>query len=594
MITNQYIDFTRVFELLDYQQQKYPQSKALVSQRHGVWVGHPIQDIKQGALAVSGWMLDHGIAKGDRVAFVPKMGSPEWMMLDFGCQQIGAVVVPLHPTSSELEMQFILHETEARVCITADTALFEKVQSLKSRLPALSIIHHLQSGASGEFPDIFRTSGVRPVIDEKMKQVLPSDVLTIMYTSGTSGTPKGAMLTHANVVSGIKAILTLLPLQAGQRALSFLPFSHIFERASCYGYLAFGTSVHFSNSLENLREDFLTVRPHFFTCVPRTLEKMYDYLQEQRLEKNVFKRRIIGWAMNIGSRYKDSGNGPLYAIHLFIARLLVLGRWRRNLGGKIDYIGVGAAALRPEIGRLFSAAGIMTLSGYGMTEASPFISTNRYLPGMNRLGTVGIPIPGLELKIDDPNEHGEGEILVRGPNIMQGYYKRPELNAEVFTADGWFRTGDVGKMVAKRYLAITDRKKDIFKTSTGKYVAPQPVQNHFLTSPFMSQCLIIGFNRPYIVAIFVPHFQLLKIWCEEQSIHWTSPQFMVHNIKVIKKYQEEIDRLNEDLEGHERVKKFILSDIEWTVENKELTTTFKPMRNNLVEKYKGQVEKLYT
>ncbi len=594
MTSNPHIDFTRVFELLDYQQQKYPQLKALVSQRNGNWVGHSIQDIKRGAKAISGWLLDHGIAKGDRVAFIPKMGSPEWMMLDFGCQQIGAVVVPLHPTSNESEMKFILHETEARVCITADAALFGKVRSIRSSLPALSIVHHLQSGVPGEFPELVKENGIHPQFDERVKGVQPSDILTIMYTSGTSGTPKGAVLTHANVVSGIKAILTLLPLQPGQRVLSFLPFSHIFERASCYGYLGFGASIHFSNSLENLREDFLTVRPHFFTCVPRTLEKMYDYLQEQRQEKNIIKRRVIGWAMDIGSRYKDLGNGPLYALHLFLARLLVLGRWRRNLGGKIEHIGVGAAALRPEIGRLFSAAGIMTLSGYGMTEASPFISTNRYLPGMYRLGTVGIPIPGIELRIDEPNESGEGEILVRGPNIMQGYYKRPELNAEVFTADGWFRTGDVGKMVAKRYLAITDRKKDIFKTSTGKYVAPQPLQNHFLTSPFISQCLIIGFNRPYIIAIVVPHFQLLKSWCEEQGIHWTSPQYMVHNIKVVKKYQEEIDRLNEALQGHERVKKFILSDVEWTVENKELTTTFKPMRNNLVEKHGSQIEKLYS
>jgi len=593
MSANPHIDFTRVFDLQNYQYQKYPQTKAVVSFRHGAWRGHSISDLQQSSDAVSGWLLGNGFAKGDKVAFVPKMGSPEWIMLDFGCQQVGVIVVPIHPTSSESEMEFILRETEARMCVTADVALFNKVRTIQEKLPSLAFLHHLEQGVLHAFPGLESSDVISSRLAAVKESVLPSDTLTIMYTSGTSGTPKGAVLTHANVVSGIKAILSLLPLLPGQRVLSFLPFSHIFERASCYGYLAFGVSIHFSNSLEKLKDDFLSVRPYFFTCVPRTLEKMYDFLEEQRQEKNIIKRHMIGWAMNIGSRYKDEGNGPLYAFHLIVAKLLVLGRWRRNLGGKIKYIGVGAAALRPEIGRLFSAAGIVTLSGYGMTEASPFISTNRYLPGMNRLGTVGIPVPGIELKIDDPNENGEGEILVRGPNIMQGYYKRPELNAEVFTPDGWFRTGDVGKMVAKRYLAITDRKKDIFKTSTGKYVAPQPVQNHFLASPFISQCLILGFNKPYITAVFVPHFQLLKSWCEEQGIHWTSPQFMVHNIKVIKKFQEEVDRLNEALQGHERVKRFILSEAEWTVENKELTTTFKPMRNNLMAKHQVQIEKLY-
>ncbi len=593
MKPNPHIDFTRVFELLDYQQQKYPQSKAVASFRGGSWVGYSIQDVQQGANSFSSWLLDNGFAKGDRLALVPKMGSPEWMMIDFGCQQIGVVVVPLHPTSNEAEMEFILREIEAKACITADVALFEKAKSVMSRVPSMTILHHLEPGTPGAFPGISKSPQHHPSLEERKTQVLPADILTIMYTSGTTGTPKGAVLSHANVVSGIKAILSLLPLQAGRRVVSFLPFSHIFERASCYSYLAFGVSIHFSETLDRLREDFISVRPYFFTCVPRTLEKMYDYLQEQRQEKNLVKRHVIGWAMKIGSRYTDAGNGPLYAFHLFVARILVLGRWRRNLGGKIHYIGVGAAALRPEIGRLFSAAGIVTLSGYGMTEASPFISTNRYLPGMNRLGTVGIPVPGMELKIDEPNENGEGEILVRGPSIMQGYYQRPELNAEVFTLDGWFKTGDVGKMVAKRFLAITDRKKDIFKTSSGKYVAPQPVQNHFLTSPFISHCLVIGFNKPYIIAIFMPHFQVLKSWCDEQGIHWTSPQFMVHNIKVIQKFQDEVDRLNEELENHEQVKRFIISDVEWTVENKDLTTTFKPMRNNLVEKHKGQIDKLY-
>lgn len=585
------IDFTRVFDLLTYQQAKYPQAIAAASLHDGQWKGLSMEQVQQGANAVSAWLVANGLKKGDHVAFIPRMGSPEWMMLDFGCQQVGAVVVPIHPTSSEAEMAFILNETEARMCVTADLSLLDKVSSVKSNIRSLTFLFHLEQGLPSEF--LGSTESPSGEWLKTKEEVMPSDVLTIMYTSGTSGTPKGAVLTHANVVSSIKAILSLLPLRPGERVISFLPFSHIFERASCYGYIAFGVSIYFSHTLERLREDFLTVRPNFFTCVPRTLEKMYDYLQEQRQEKTLIRRHVIGWAMKVGAKYQAEGTGLTYRLQLMVARVLVLGRWRRNLGGRIKYIGVGAAALRSEIGRLFAAAGIVPLSGYGMTEASPFISTNRYLPGLNRLGTVGIPVPGIEVRIDEPNDAGEGEILVRGPNIMGGYFKRPQLNAEVFTPDGWFRTGDVGRMVAKRFLAITDRKKDIFKTSTGKYVAPQAVQNHLGTSPFISQSLVIGFNRPYVIGILVPHFQLLKSWCEDQNIHWTSPTYMVHNIKVIAKYQEEIDQLNEGLQSHERIKKFILSEGEWTVENKELTTSFKPIRAKLQEKHKGQIEKLY-
>lgn len=591
------IDFTRVFDILEYQQKKYPQEKAVLTSRSGTWKAWSIHDIQQQANVVSIWLLENGFSKGDRIAIVPKMGSPDWMIVDFGCQQVGITVVPMHPTSSISESEFILLETEARACITSDFTSHQRFEPLLGKIPSLKILGHLEHGAPGFFSPL-EDKRLLTANDDRLQtakdQVSPDDTLAIMYTSGTTGTPKGAVLSHYNVVSNIKSILTLLPLKAGHRVLSFLPFSHIFERTSCYGYLAFGVSIHFCQTLEGLRTDFKTVRPFFCTCVPRTLEKMYDFLQEQRLSKSMVIRALISWAIDVGEKYKDERHGGvLYTLQLFLARILVFNSWPRALGGKMKYMAVGAAALRPEIGRLFSAAGIMTLSGYGMTEASPFISVNRFLPGLNRLGTVGIPVPGVDIKLEDVNELGEGEILVKGPNLMKGYYKRPELNQEIFTPDGWFRTGDVGKMVAKRFLAITDRKKDIFKTSSGKYVAPQPLQSLFTTSSFISQCLVLGFNKPFVVAVLVPNFQILKGWCEEEKIHWTSPPFMIHNIKVVKKFQEEVDRLNEELQSYERVQKFILAEEEWTVENKELTTSFKPMRNKLLEKHSVQIEKLY-
>jgi len=402
------------------------------------------------------------------------------------------------------------------------------------------------------------------------------------------------MLTHRNLVCNIKSILTLLPLQPQQRVLSFLPYSHIFERTSSYTYMAFGLEIYFSQGIDNLTSDFTSVRPFFCTTVPRTLEKMYDYLLQQKEGKNKLKKILISWAMTLGEKYPDNQKpGVFYSLQLLVARILVLNRWRKGLGGQLRFMVVGAAALRAPIAKLFSAAGIRMLSGYGMTEASPYIATNRPEPGLNRFGTVGIPVPGVEIRIDNPNENGEGEILIKGPNIMKGYFKRPEMTAETFTEDGWFKTGDVGKMVDKRFLSLTDRKKDIFKTSSGKYVAPQPLEILFTTSPFIVQCLVLGFNQPFVAAVLVPNFPMLKSWCDDQGIHWTSPPFMVHNIKVIQMFQQEVDRLNDTLQGFERVRKFILSDEEWTVESKDLTASFKPRRKKLLEKYKTEIDKMY-
>ncbi len=590
----QHIDFTRVFDILSYQQKKYPQSKALNGKQKHHWKNYSIEEVIKQVDHISCWLIENKYQKGDRIAVMPKMGSPEWLMVDFACQQAGLILVPVHPTASIEEVMFILNETEAKMCIAVDGVLYEKLIPLKK---STSCKHLLEQNADGNLLSLINneaTQHPQEELEKRKNQILPEDLLAILYTSGTSGTPKGVMLTHANVVSSVKSMLSILPLNSGNRVLSFLPFSHIFERTASFTYMAFGAQIYFSQRLDELGKDFKSVKPLCCTTVPKTLEKMHDILSEKLLEKNVVKRNVIKWAMLVGEKYKDKQRQDiLYRIKLVVARMLVLNTFRIALGGKIKFMAVGAAALRPDIGRLFSAAGILTLSGYGMTEASPFISVNRTEPGLNQFGTVGIPVPGVQIKIDEPNENGEGEILVKGPNIMQGYFNRPEQTHEVFTDDGWFRTGDVGKMVNKRFLTITDRKKDIFKTSAGKYVAPQVLENYFTTSPFIMQCLILGFNKPFVSAVLVPNYSLLKAWCEEQGIHWTAPTYMVHNIKVVKKIQDEVDRLNETFQGFERIKKFILSEEEWTVENKDLTTSFKPRRTKLLEKHKIEIEKMY-
>ncbi|MBL7871924.1 MAG: long-chain fatty acid--CoA ligase [Cyclobacteriaceae bacterium] len=589
-------DFSRIFDILEYQREKYPSQHSLNAFDGNEWRGFSIEYIIQQVNSLSCWLIRSGYQKGQTVLLVPVVGKPEWMMLDFACQQCGLIVVPVHPTSSVPEIELIVQETEPKLCITANVELYEKFRKIIQKHGEPVEIFHLDQEGSQKFSfdSVMEPSETElHSLVEMKNSINEHDLVTILYTSGSSGVPKGVMLTHHNIARNIKSILTLLPLEPHHRVLSFLPFSHILERMACYGYMACGVSLYFSQNKESFAHDFKTARPFFCTSVPRVLEKMYDFMQEQLLGKNVVKKKLIRWALEVGKRYKNTERlNVSYSIQLFFARVLVLSRWRKELGGKIRYMVVGAASLRPEIGRLFSAAGIQVLEGYGMTETSPLISMNRYEPGLSRFGTVGPVIPGVEVKIDQPNEEQEGEILVKGANVMQGYFKRPELTHEVFT-DGWLRTGDIGKFIDKRFLKITDRKKDIFKTSAGKYIAPQPLQVHFTKSPFIQRCHIIGFQCPFITALIVPHFEILEAWCGQEHIHWTSPQFMVHNIRVRAKLQREIDLLNDELPNVEKVKDFVLCDADWSIDRGELTTTLKPIRQVIEKNYQKEIEKMY-
>jgi long-chain acyl-CoA synthetase len=596
-IVTKKVDFTRVFELIHYQKEKYPNQKAFNSFSQGQWKSQSTEEIQNRINALSCWFLANQFKVGEKIIFVPVIGSPDWMILDFACQQVGLVVVPIHPTLNENEFNAIVTETEARLCITLDEGLYFKFFSFKEKINAGLQLFHLQPEKVNFFKPIqeSKTShDLMTVVTSFRNTIGEDDVVTLLYTSGSTGLSKGVMLSHRNIVNNIKAVLTILPLEPGDRVLSFLPFSHIFERASCYVYIAFGTSLYFSQNKESFVNDFRTVRPIFCSSVPRVLEKMYDYMEEQTLGKNILKKKLITWAMNVGKHYgPEKKLKPIYQLELIIARLLILRQWRKRLGGKIKYMAVGAASLRPEIGRLFSAAGIYIVEGYGMTEAAPLISMNRFEPGLNRFGTVGLALPGIEVRIDNPNENNEGEILVKGHNVMKGYYKKPELTAETITPDGWFHTGDIGKFVYQRFLKITDRKKDIFKTSSGKYVAPQQLENHLKQSLFIERCMIIGFQRPYVTALIVPQFESVMSWCDQNDIHWTAPQFMVHNIKVRAKFQQEVDKLNEELPHYETIRSFVLCHQDWSIEKGEVTPTWKPIRSQLEKNYQVDIAKMY-
>ncbi|HOO08793.1 MAG TPA: long-chain fatty acid--CoA ligase, partial [Cyclobacteriaceae bacterium] len=587
--------FTRLFDIIPYQQKKYPNPKALNFFHNDKWNPISIEALQDRVNALSCWFLENGYKKGDKVVLVPHIGRPEWAIADFACQQLGVVVVPIHPGLREEEARSIFIETGAKLCLATAPDL-ERFTGFIHPLKTQPAMCSIDQGTPSYFFPLSNAVG-NPTSLEKLNAIKATigegDMATIMYTSGSSGEQKGVMLSHRNLVSNIKAALAFFPLQPGDRVLSFLPFSHIFERNTHYGYIAFGASVYYSQSREGFSEDFRSVKPVFCTAVPRVLEKMHGYLQQQLLAKNYVKRKALQWAMNVGKRYKERERvGFVYGVQLFMARVLVLYRWRRRLGGKLRHLVVGAAALRPEIGRLLSASGIQVVEGYGLTETSPMVSINRFEPGLNRFGTVGLAIPGVEVKID-AKEGDEGEILVKGPNVMMGYFQRPEDTKVAFTADGWFKTGDIGRMTDKRFLQITDRKKDIFKTSTGKYIAPRPLQNHLAQSPFIQRSLILGFQRPFVVALILPHFEILKTWCKNEGIHWTSPAFMVHNIKVVGKYQSELDKLNDGLPPFSKVRGFVLCPQEWSVGNGELTHTLKPIRTALEKNYKDEIDKLY-
>ncbi|MCB0569289.1 MAG: long-chain fatty acid--CoA ligase [Phaeodactylibacter sp.] len=591
------MDFRRLFDILPYQQARFPQQSALAYKAGGRWEHYSIAACIEAVNRVSAGLLRLGLEQGDRVAIFSYGGSPRWIFSDLGAQQAGFISVPVHATASEQELAFILRETDARYCLLSGREQLERVKALMPGLPALRGYFTLDTlaGEPGWEQFVAEPSAQDTEHIGRMREAIPEDALaTIIYTSGTTGEPKGVMLSHRNIVSNIKATMALLPADHTKRAVSFLPLSHIFERMVAYTYLAMGVSLFFAGPPEQLLETFREARPHYFTAVPRYLEKAYDEIVARTRRQPAPVRALMRWAIKVGEQYRSRRRfGPGYRARLFWARLLAFRVWRRHLGGKVEGVYVGAAALQPRLARLFTAAGIPIYEGYGLTETSPVIAFNRAEPGGVRFGTAGIPLPGLELKLDKQEGDEEGEILVKGPGVMMGYYKREAETKAVFTEDGWFRTGDVGRIVHKRFLQITGRKKDIFKTSSGKYVAPLEVENHMKGSAFVEECLVIGFQRSFPAALLLPNFEALEQWCREHKVHWTAPAYMVHNNKVQQLMDEVLRQANETLPSHKRIRNYHLLSEPWTVETGELTPTFKTRREAIFDKFRKEIEAIY-
>lgn len=581
---------TRVFDLLTYTQEKFQKEDILVGKHAGKWTKYNTNQFLQLVDETSRGLLAAGIKKDDKVAIMSP-NRPEWTICDFGIIQIGAVQVPMYPTLAEDDIRFILKDAGIKIIFVNSRPLFDKLSHILSDIhQELKILLFDEIPGLPHWSEILELGRKNSDIDlqKYRNQVTPDDLLTLIYTSGTTGTPKGVMLTHHNLVSNVLSSSAFYP-EHFSKALSFLPLSHIFERMVIYLYLYRGTSIYYAESIDTIVVDIKEVKPHGFTTVPRLLEKIYDRTVAKGQELTGIKRHLFFWALRLGLKYELNGkNGWWYEFQLWIANKLIFSKWREALGNHIMVIVSGGAALQPRLARVFWAAKIPVLEGYGLTETSPVISVNGLKEGEAKFTTVGKPIGGVQVKIAQ-----DGEVLCKGPNIMKGYYNYPDLTAETIDADGFFHTGDIGELVDGIYLRITDRKKEIFKTAGGKYVAPQALENKFKESIFIEHVMVFGENRKFPAAFIVPAFDVLKSWCAEKGIPYTTPAEIVKNPAVIEKYQREIDRYNAKFGQWERVKKFELLSTEWSIDGGELTPKLSLKRKVILQKNENLVDKIY-
>jgi len=570
----------------------------LAGKENGKWKTYSTQEVKDLVNQLSAGLLNIGISAGDmtesgrdKVAIVSK-NRPEWLILDLAVQQIGAILTPVYPTINVNELEFVLNDAQVKIVFVNDEDLFNKVLSIKDRVPTLKQIftfEHVINATHWKKILISPDEVMSSRISAEAAKIKTEDLVTIIYTSGTTGTPKGVMLSHKNILSNIMASVPCFPPGEHLRALSFLPLNHIFERMVSYLYLYKGTAIYYAESLEAIGENLKEVKPNLFTTVPRLLEKVYDRIMQKGAEQTGIKKRLFYWAHELAAKYEIHENqGLWYSCQLSLANRLIFSKWREGLGNSLMGIVSGAAACQARLIRIFTAAKIPILEGYGLTETSPVISVNSYDVNNRMFGTVGPVIDGVEVKIAE-----DGEILCKGPNVMLGYYKRPDLTSEAIIGD-WFHTGDIGMLIDNKYLKITDRKKELFKTSGGKYVAPQPIENKLKESLLVEQAVVVGPERKFVGALIVPSFSNLKDWCKKNGIPYTSNQEIIHNPKVIDMYKELIEGFNKYFNHTEQVRKFELLPEEWSIETGEMTPKLSLKRKVIMEKYRDAIEHIYS
>jgi long-chain acyl-CoA synthetase len=589
----------RLFDCIDQQLQRGGVEGMLAAKEAGQWRKYSTQEVKGIVDKLSAGLLAMGVSAGDRsvegrdkIAIVSK-NRPEWVFLDLAVQQIGAVLIPIYPTAIPSDITFIFNDTATKFVFFNDGELHPKLKEVLPNTPSVQDIFSFEKMEGvRHWSEILSVGSEQHILQvaEASKLINTEDLFTIIYTSGTTGTPKGVMLSHGNVLSNVLSTLPSFPITKDTKILSFLPLNHIFERMVTYVYLFAGASIHYAESLENLGENIKEVRPEMFTTVPRLLEKVYEKILGKGMELKGVKRKLFFWALTLGEKYDVIEKGSLfYRMQLALANKIIFSKWREGLGNEIRCIVTGAAACQVRLLRVFTAAGIPIMEGYGQTESSPVIAVNQLNEGQRMLGTVGPVIDGVEVKIAE-----DGEVLCKGPNVMMGYYKRPDLTDETIK-DGWLYTGDIGTLINNKFLKITDRKKEIFKTSGGKYVAPQPIENKLAESPFIEQVMVVGAGEKFTGALIVPSFPVLEEWAKGQNIQEKDHASLVKHPKVKEHFHNVIVEMNKNFNNVEQVKKFELLSSPFSLDKGEITPGLGKLRRKVImERRAEEVRKIYS
>ncbi|NCI45176.1 AMP-dependent synthetase/ligase [Sediminibacterium soli] len=589
----------RLFDCIDYQLEHFPKPDMLNAKEKGVWVNYSTQQVADIVNRFSAGLLKLGVSGGDfsaensdKIAIISN-NRPEWIFTDMAAQQLGAILVPVYPTTNPAELAFILRDAAVKYMFVSSHDLLEKVKSITAEVPSLQGIYTFEpiDGAK-------HWSEVTALADEAalqqvavIRQSIPvTHLATIIYTSGTTGTPKGVMLSHKNIYSNLYFSKQSFPFEDAPqtRVLSFLPLNHIFEKTVSYIYLYSGISIFYAESLETIGDNLREIKPDGFTTVPRLLEKVFERIMHTGSQLTGIKKKLFFWAVALGEKYDNRvSGGAWYNMQLAIANKLIFSKWREALGGKVSYIVTGGAACQVKLLRIFNAAKIPVYEGYGPTENSPVISVNRKEAGGTKFGTVGPPIKGIEVRLEE-----DGEICVSGPCVMEGYYKRPDLTADA-VINGWLHTGDIGVWDENKFLKITDRKKELFKTSGGKYVAPQPIENKLKENPFVEQVMVVGAERKFVGALIVPSFTSLKNWAKEKNISFQTNEELIHKPETLALYKQIVEDNNAVFNHVEQIKKFELLPQEWTIETGEMTPKLSLKRKVVMEKFREAIERIY-
>lgn len=582
-------DFKRIFDIIHYYRDHYAKPIMVGGRKGDSWKTVSTAEFVENMDYTSKGLLAKGIKKGDRVGLMSG-NRPEWNMIDFATNQIGAAIVPFYPTLSSKDLAYIIQDSEVKLLFVSNNELFSKISDAISENNLDVDIYTIDDvDGQNSLKDLIAIGKAQDIDLKPFNDAVDEeDLLTLIYTSGTTGTPKGVYLSHKNILSNVHGCQHLVP-DGCEKSISFLPLSHIFERMVVYLYFSRGIQIWYAESLDNIVVDINEVKPQFFTTVPRVLEKVYDKIVAKGKSLTGIKKALFLWALDLGHKYQEpTKNSAWYNFRLGIARKLIFSKWRDALGGEVRFIISGGAALQERLARVFWAADIRVLEGYGLTETSPVISVNSTKDTGVKFGSVGKVLGNLDVKIAE-----DGEILVKGPSISKGYYKNDKATAEVFDEHGYFHTGDIGELTADGFLRITDRKKEMFKTAGGKYVAPQVLENKLMESPFIGQVMVIGENRRFPSALIVPNFEDLEKWAERKNISFSSREELIAQKEVLEKYDQIVDNAMTKFGKWEKVKKFVLLPEEWTIDNGELTPKLSLRRKVILEKFQKAVDEIY-